>query len=246
MAPPKNDHHTYLKLCEDPNLNLVKDEDISKYYEAWKTDDPALGSTDLLNEILLDMGGEKFVGAIAVFVAKTGVEGGLLEVLHSPCKHSARDDHRGKIFVYHGDVDGHDINLLEFDRSLLDLTNYIVVAESVTYQGEIFAVSASLEAAPAFAAGAARTKRIRPRNSMFLPYPLIPYVIDKGLSAKAAYDVLVPVIESLGLMAPCKPLLDFLLVATTKPDAAPHTALTIQKSLGAPPSNAKAVQHSRR
>ena len=249
-----HDHVSYLKLCEDPTCSPLGTgpamvERIAEYFTPWKVD-PAnaassLTADDLLKEVLMDMG-VTFPGAIGVFLRETGTEGGVLELLHSPAQHTLRDTHRGKTFVYHGDLEGQDINLLEFDSNLLSLTDEATTADSIARQQEIFTANDALKLAPTFGRRELRTQKLRTRNSMFIPYPLVPYVLDRQLSAKEAFDVLVPVIQSLELTDACKPLLDFLLIATTQSAGVPNEPLTLQDSLGVTPSNARAIHQTRR
>ena len=65
-----------------------------------------------------------------------------------------------------------------------------------------------------FTDNAASTKKFTRRNSIYLPFALIPHVIGQNLTPKTAVRTLVPVISSLGLE--CPQLLDFFLAAYTK------------------------------
>ena len=69
------------------------------------------------------------------------------------------------------------------------------------------------------------TKKITTRNSMFLPFALVPYVIGQILTPKAAVQVLVRVMTALGLELP--QLTRFLLAACTK-TADNHPPVTVQ------------------
>ena len=106
---PNNDHLSYRKLCEDQDLcPLGKGTElvtkITEYYTPWLSDKPdANDSDELLEALLMDMGAT-FPGAIGAFRAETRVTGGILELLHSPARHSARAINRGKVFVYRGDL----------------------------------------------------------------------------------------------------------------------------------------------
>ena len=64
---------------------------------------------------------------------------------------------RGKIFVYQGDVDGQDIDLLELDQTILHVTNEVTLAESLDYPLELFAADATLQRVPTFANRAVHT-----------------------------------------------------------------------------------------
>ena len=51
---------------------------------------------------------------------------------------------------------------------------------------------------------------------MFIPHPLLQYVLGKRLNAKAAFAVLFPVIQDMRLEEVCAPLVDFLMAAGTQ------------------------------
>ena len=53
-----------------------------------------------------------------------------------------------------------------------------------------------------YAAGAPFTQKITTWNSMFLPFTLIPHVMGQDLTPKSMIRILVPVMNTLGLVLP--------------------------------------------
>ena len=103
----------------------------------------------------------------------------------------------------------------------------------------IFTGDANLDLVGPFVADVASTKTTQTQNSMYIPFPLLPYVIGQNLTPKVAIHILIPVMSSLGLK--CKPLINFLLVAATYTTgnglhlAAPPITIQDNEELGVEP-----------
>ena len=240
----------YQELCSDPARNPMGTGDallraIAAQYVAWSPDQ----DTDKLKEdVLLDMG-ITMSGGIGVMVPHTAHEGGILQVLHGIYKHAGRDHHRGKVFASLGDIQGLDIDVVELSDTLLAPTVEVIVAEDATRQHELFAANPGAKLVPAFTREGGRSRTISVRNSVYIPYSLIPFVLDKDLNARQAFETLAPVIQAQGLEAVCAPLLDYLIVSSTaRQGAAAGTPLTatLQPTAGKTPERLLTVIKDRR
>ena len=246
---------TYAELCSDPDLNPMGIgasalRGIAAQYVQWGV---GLSVASLKEDILLDMG-VSMSGGIGVMVSNNEVEGGTLQVLHSVYKHAGRDTHRGKIFASLGDAQGVDIDTVVFDDALLALTPETLCAKEVAYQQELFAAASDeTELVPPFTAETDQVQRLSVRRSVFIPFPLIPYVLDKNLTAREAITMLVPVIQSEGLEDFCQPLIEFLIVASTSLPAAagaapgaPQKSIVEKDTAGVTPERLLPVVRDRR
>ena len=90
---------------------------------------------------------------------------------------------------------------------------YVITPDSMNRMLELFAADSNADLVGPFVAGAAATKKTQTRNSMYIPFTLLSYLIGKKLTPKAAIHILVPVMSSLGIE--CPPLIDFLLASAT-------------------------------
>ena len=251
MESPK--HLTYAALCGDPascplGTGAPLAAAIERIYTYWRTDVAAVRSADdLLGDVLLN-NGPRMTGGIAVMVDDPRNPGGVLQILHGASR-SAVATFYLRTFAYLGEVIGGDIETVELNPDLLRATAETRVVSDPARQIELLtAPGAELELVATHAAAAAGTDMIKTRMSMYIPYPLIPHVIDLDLTAKEALTTLEPVIADLGLEAACQPLLQWLIVATTKvaggEGAEPNTLIR-QTTAGVTPQRLRAVHAER-
>ena len=241
----------YRELCLDPAQNPLGTEEelreaVAAQYAAWA---PELSTDALREELLLDLG-VRMGGGIGVMVDDATQPGGTLQVLHSLYKHAGRDPHRGKVFAYLGDIQGIDADVVEFDEALLEPTTEVIVADNIVRHQELLTLNPTHALVPAIGVPVARTQTLRVRNSVYIPYSLMPFVLDKDLTARQAFETLIPIIQDQGLEAACAPLLNFLIVASTKKqldlaEEDPATA-TVQASAGQTPERLLPVIRDRR
>ena len=172
-------------------------------------------------------------GAMIMFVKQTGSTTGQLRVIHGFYKYrvnlmqaTASD---GKTFAYVGDVLGTAIQSVEFNAGQLDMTDTVIVANDTTYQNQLYVDNPALELLPEHPSGATNTRTIKTRKAMYLPYPLVEYVLGKDLNARQTYEILEPIIASKNWTTSCAKLLDFLLVACTAQTGKPEPATLVDE-----------------
>jgi hypothetical protein len=69
-------------------------------------------------------------------------------------------------------------------------------------------------------------------GAMFIPFELVEFLLDKDLTAHEAYLVVFPLLEDNNLLYVCRPLIEFLQVASMQPTSGNHHPLTLQDQLG--------------
>jgi len=239
-------HRSYQELCSDPALcplgNVPSDEFIcgtARIFSHW---DQAHTAEQLCDDVVANLG-SRMNGAIVVLVESTEANTGVLQVLHSIAKSAGPAFYR-QAFAYLGDVQGGHIETVGLDMTLLDTLPETRICDAPARQLQLLAnVDARL--LPAHAANAAATKVVMTRHAMYLPYPLVPLLIDEDLTPYDALQLLLPIIDDLGMEATCQPLLDWLLVATTSGDANGAPSLLRRPQAGVTPQNLRTVRVER-
>ena len=216
MAPKK----TYRDFCGDPSNDpsgtAEERVEFSRLTAALydTTINTSKNEDQLLVEVMTDMGPATGInGGLIVFVEETDKLGGAIQVLHNVTV-NPRGDHRNVAFIYYNDVEDVAVESIPFQKALLAETDDVIIPNTMTRLLQQFTTDENLDLVGPYAEGAPFTKKITIRNTMFLPFALIPYVMGQNLTSKSAICILVPVMNSLGLELP--QLTDFLLVACTK------------------------------
>jgi len=255
VLPPTPSPTCYKDYCNDPaltglsSIGLYKAQ-LGEIYESWSTDVNApLATGELLDEVVMDMS-QGMPGGILVFVTDANHVSGVARVLHNLRSHNDRGEHRGSLFAYVGDVADQDIELVEFDGDILEeIPLEVKIRTDVDAHIQLLAVDANVQlvAAPDDAElGANTAKRHGARGSMFIPAPLMPYVMtEPPRNARQTLDVLITAMRGLDLEDTCGPLIDFLLYATTD-SAAGASPQTVQLKAGDSFDNPVQVARSRR
>ena len=123
-------------------------------------------------------------------------------------------DNRNTSFIYFGDVEDGEVESIPFMKDLLAETEEVNSLDTVERLQTNFNNDEGLHLVGPFAETDHHTKKNNTRKSMFLPFALVPHVIGKNLTPRAAVQVLVPVMATLDLELP--QLTQFLLAACTK------------------------------
>ena len=117
-------------------------------------------------------------GGIGVFVETVDKVGGTLQILHNICPNIPRGTHRGAKFAYLNNVQSHDIEVVPFQEDLLaPVDETVITPDTMDRMLEIFVADSNADLVGPFVAGAAATKKTQTQNLMYIPFPLLSYVI---------------------------------------------------------------------
>ena len=236
MMNPDPPPRTFLELYSNRESNpwgADYHRRLRTHYSAWNAAGATpLSATELLAEVLLDLG-TKPVGAVGVFVKGTGAdtpEGGELVLLHSFHMHNGEygDTNRRKIFAYRGDVSGTRPDCVSVDSALFEVADTVRILKTAEFhQTHLGTTAAGTQLVGPHARNLGNTKEdIKTRKAMFIPFSLVEYVIAAKFSPRTAFEVLRVKMQEQGLLEVCKPLLEFLISAGTRPsDATPPVTL---------------------
>ena len=129
--------------------------------------------------------------------------GGVAHVTHNVRRRTTRGSiHWGKHFVYANDVEGLSIKVIGFSNLLLEITDKVVIVNTAGEQLALFSAQANLPLIPTFGAivNPGNGQRvIKTQHSMFLPFPLMPYVLtqEPSLPAREAITTLTTAMRSI-------------------------------------------------
>ena len=228
MAPAKSYRAFCGRVDNDPHSSEEERKDFARLVLAnFDTTTPNSKNEDqLLEDVLLDAGpGSGMVGGLLTFMETTDEPGGTLQFLHNIYKHTVHGDNRNVSFIYFGDVEDGEVESIPFQKELLAETDEVVVWDSMARLMTQFENDENLGLSGPFGDAALHTKKITTRKCMFVPFSLVPHVIGKDLTPRAAVQVLVPVMAALELDLP--QLTGFLLAACTK-TTDNHPPVTVQ------------------
>jgi hypothetical protein len=119
------------------------------------------------------------------------------------------------IFGYLDDVDDGNAEIMQFNESLFGLTGAINVATISQHKAALEA-DPTASILPARADGEDHTESIKARMSAFIPFNLVPLLIEQRLSAREAFLIVDAHLTDQGVRDVCTPLMNFLRVAGTK------------------------------
>jgi hypothetical protein len=207
---------------------------IAGIYAGWRVASRPPNTKEVHLNILADFASP--MGAIGVFVHGGGSPTGLLHVLQGvqnfpglPGRPSAD---RRQTFAYLGDVVGIDAVTVAFDEECLGTTESVIVPGTHDRVMQLLAEEPSAELLGPFPSTEANTRRVKTRMDMYLPFDLVSIVMGQDLSARRAYELLVPSIVESGLASTFKPLVDFLTIALVSPNENAVTPVTVRDKLG--------------
>jgi hypothetical protein len=176
------------------------------------------------------------VGAIRVFVQGGGSPTGLLQVIHGiqnfpglPGRPSAD---RRQTFAYLGEVVGIDAITIAFDEECRGITDSVIVPGTHTHVIQMLAEEPLAELLGPFPSTEANTHTVKTRAAIYIPFDLVSIVLGRDLSARRAYELLVPSIMASGLESTLKPLVDFLTIALVSPNGTTLTPVTVKDKVG--------------
>lgn len=228
---------SYAELFGDPSGNPFEEphgEAYQNIYETtWRAFDRAPTAANVHRDILADF--QASIGSVGIFVQNGTSPSGTLEILHGfrthPGQPGRNDPDRFATFAFAEDVLGIDILTIPFDESVLELTKTISIAATPTLYQQRLNDEPTAPLMGPFDDDEPGIKQRKTRGGMFIPYQFTALVIGQHLTARQAWEVLAPAIESEGMTEECAELLDFLMVAGTLPKGGADP-LTLHSSLG--------------
>jgi hypothetical protein len=175
------------------------------------------------------------LGGFCIFVHGGGSPTGLLQVLHGVQNFPGLPGHpsadRRQTFAYLGDVVGIDAVTIAFGEECLGTTESVIVPGTHDRLMQLLAEEPSAELLGPFLSTEA-TRTVKTRMVMYLPFDLVSIVLGRDLSARRAYELLVPSIVANGMASTFKPLVDFLTIALVSPNGTAVTPVTVRDKFG--------------
>jgi hypothetical protein len=169
-------------------------------------------------------------------VADSESKTGHLKVTHGYVRYASRAGQanvdREATFCFEGEVDGTDASTVAFDRDQLGMTPYVNVLRMPDRHQTLLVGEPSKAMVGPFEASAANVHTVRASGAMFIPFELVPLLLDKDLTAREAYLVVYPFLEDRDLIHACRPLVEFLQVGSTQPTDGNPRPVTLQDRLG--------------
>jgi hypothetical protein len=176
------------------------------------------------------------IGALGIVVADSESKTGHLKITHGYARYSSRAGQvnldRGATFCFEGEVDGTDASTVAFDRDQLGMTPYVNVPRIPYRHHTLLAGEPGKAMVAPFEADAANVHTVRTRGSMYIPFELVALLLDKDLTAREDFLAVYPFLEDNDLVEACRPLIEFLQVASTQPSEGNSQPVTLQDRLG--------------
>jgi hypothetical protein len=230
---------TYCELYYNPANNRfgMSEEDLeactrAAYQVFWATGFP-LAEDALLQNILADF--SRPIGGLGIFVPDGSSPTRVPRIIHGiqlfPGLPGCSRD-RLKTFAFEGNVDGVDGATVAFDQQLLEITADVLVPGSIARTFQLLSAEPIFSALGPFNAGESNTRTTKCRGMAYTPFELMEVVLGAHLTARQAYELLVPTLVDTGYEGICEPLVDFLTVALVKPSATVAAPLNLQDRVG--------------
>lgn len=216
-------------------------------FARWRVADANPSVAQVHRDLLTDFTAP--IGAVGYFVSNGANPTGILKVTHGYSVFTGLPTdtvNRGKTFGYVDDVvGGLDVNTFELDPTHLARTVEVRCVPTPERHLELLQDEPAADTVGPVAEDALTQAIYRTRKAMYIPYGLVEYVIGKDLTAREAFEILWPVIESKGWQTVAQPLVRFLMIASTTPEVGLPPA-TLLPQLGFGPVGAADVLGERR
>jgi hypothetical protein len=188
---------------------------------------------ELISNVVADF--SRLIGCVVAFVADQDSPSGSLCLLHSfqifpGVPGQSRD--QMQVFCTEGGVEGVDMAPVGFDTDQLGITADIVVPGSAERMLQLLNDEPGHELVGPYESTNANVRTTKARSMAYLPYPLVGGLFGSNLTARQAYELLVPELIDGGLVSICAPLVEFLTVALVRPSEHRSTPLTVHQHLG--------------
>ena len=190
---------------------------LTSIYRSWRSNDTPPDSNAVLSSTLNHFE-ERAIGAVGFFLRSANGDNEL-HIAHGIRKYpgtlGVTSVLANAVFGYLDDVDDGNAEIMQFNDSLFGLTGAINVA-TVDQHKDALEADPTITILPARAAGADHSESIKARMSAFIPFSLVPLLIEQRLSARDAFLIVEAHLDIQGVRDVCGPLMDFLRVAGTK------------------------------
>jgi hypothetical protein len=141
---------------------------------------------------------------------------------------------RLKTFAFEVDGVGVDMATIAFDPSRLAITDDIIVPGSIARTRQLLAAEPTHDMLGHFTTEAVNTRTTKYRRATYIPFEFMELVLVKDLTARQAYELIIPRLIDSGYESLCEPLVDFLTVALVKPSDGLSIPLTMHACAGKP------------
>jgi hypothetical protein len=172
--------------------------------ESWRTSTEPLKVKALLQNVLADF--SRPIRCIVVFVADQDSPSGRLHLLHSfqsfPGEPAQSRD-RMQAFCFEGGVRGGDIATVGFDDSQLAITADIVVPGLAERMLQLLGDEPTHELVGPYTATSANVRTTKARSMAYLPFPLVAGLLGSNLTARQAYELIIPELINAGMLTIC-------------------------------------------
>jgi len=199
MTAPPPEHDTFLELFADPSHDPLAGQPanlVEEYFHRWRVKVRPPSTKTLHDDILTDF--DSNIGAIGFFVKDAKSSSGVLKVCHGFKRHPGAPGqssvNRGKTSMYEGDALGIDIATYEFDESQLAVTDEVQTCKDPARHLQLLEDEPSTDLVGPIEDAAANKEVYRTRKAMFIPCPLVQFVLGKDITAREAFEILYPVI----------------------------------------------------
>jgi hypothetical protein len=197
-------------------------------FEVLRSSTDPLKDEELLSNIVADF--SRPIGCVVAFVTDQDPPSGSLRLLHSfqsfpGAPGQIRD--RMQVFCTEGGVEGVDMATVGFDANQLGITADIVVPGSAERVFQLLNDEPGHELVGHYESTDANVCTTKARSMAYLPYHLAGGLFGSNLTARQAYELLVPELINGELMTICAPLVDFITVALVRPSEHHSTPLTV-------------------
>jgi hypothetical protein len=175
------------------------------------------------------------IGAVGIFVQGGGPTGNL-QVLHEiqnfPGLPGRASSDRRQTFAYLGEVVGIDAVTVAFDEECLAVTDSVIVPGTHERVMQLLNDEPTAEVLGPFPSTEVNTRTVKTRATVYFPFEAVSVVLGRDLTARQAYELLVPTIVANGLATALKPLVDYLTVALVSPNTTDVTPVTVRTRVG--------------
>jgi hypothetical protein len=131
-----------------------------------------------------------------------------------------------------GEVVRIDAVTIAFDEECMGIMDSVIVPGTHNRMMQVLAKVPSAELLGPFPSMEANTRTTKTRAVIYIPFDFVSIVLGRELSARRAYELLVPSIVASGLASTFKPLVDFLTIALVSPNGTTVTPVTVRDKVG--------------